>query len=541
MNRPETPPILDEEQVGAQLPEVTATADPTSVFDSPTQQNIAPQTERPNPAEPGPSQTNELLRDRSPLRMLLFAGTGFVSLFLFLRTFAVEPFGVPTGSMAPSLIGNHREGPCPRCGYPVKVGFPSQGGNPTELFEHVGCPDCGKRFSLADVRDLSGDRLLVDKNVFLLRRPRRWEMAVFHCPDPDPKEFGKPYVKRIIGLPGETIQLLGGDVYANDSLVRKDLAEVRETRLVVFDMSFVPDPGGWNNRWLVEPPENDPRLPQTAVRPLQPADSNVVRGGTLTLDGSDSARPYAGVRYRHWNMDDLKEEPIRAWNSYDGLPRSFNQLPAVHDFALTCEVEVISAAPDAVFECGLFDGKDTVLADVSVGPKASGLAILTQADKGGLGSVRGVSLEPGKKYRLEFSFFDRRSILAIDGKKILPNADLPQVAHTSEVRQPVLLRARGCHLVIRDFILYRDIYYTQFGEHGTQHPAVLGPKEYFVLGDNSGNSQDSRKWPTPGVPEKDFIGKPFLIHQPLHLSRVTIGGRERVFQTLDWSRLRWLH
>ena len=62
-----------------------------------------------------------------------------------------------------------------------------------------------------------------------------------------------------------------------------------------------------------------------------------------------------------------------------------------------------------------------------------------------------------------------------------------------------------------------------------------------MLGDNSGNSQDSRKWPRPGVPEADFVGKPFLIHQPLRTARVTVGGRERVFQTVDWSRLRWLH
>jgi signal peptidase I len=43
------------------------------------------------------------------------------------------------------------------------------------------------------------------------------------------------------------------------------------------------------------------------------------------------------------------------------------------------------------------------------------------------------------------------------------------------------------------------------------------------------------------VPEEAFIGKPFLIHQPLRLSRVSVGGRERTFQSLDWSRLRWLH
>ena len=50
-----------------------------------------------------------------------------VIIFLFLRTAAVEPFGVPTGSMAPALVGNHRETACPRCGHPVVVGEPSCG------------------------------------------------------------------------------------------------------------------------------------------------------------------------------------------------------------------------------------------------------------------------------------------------------------------------------------------------------------------------------------------------------------------------------
>jgi signal peptidase I len=548
MNRPETPPIVEGISVGSHTPEVAVPALPLPVSRKAPESNDLPQSNsRQTIAVDSQTSTERqgiepktTFRDRSPVRLIITIGAVFLSLFLFLRTFAIEPFGVPTGSMAPSLIGNHREGPCPRCGYPVRVGIPSQGGNPTEVFNHVGCPNCGKRFSLADGRDMNGDRLLVDKNVFHLRRPRRWEMAVFHCPDPDPKELGKPYVKRVIGLPGESIRVIGGDVYANDQLLRKDLAEVRETRLPVFDMSYVPDPGGWNSRWLVEPP-NDPRLPQTSTRQLEEADSSVVRRGILKLDASDTTRPSAGVRYRHWNLDERKEEPIRAWNSYDGVPRSFNQLPAVHDFSFACELEVVSASPESVFECGLSDGVDNILSEISVGPRANGLVVLTQSHKDVLGTIRGVSLEVGKSYRLEFSFVDRRAILAIDGKQILPYADLPQAAHPGEVRQPVQLRARGCHLTISNFTLYRDIYYTQFGEHGTQHAALLGPNEFFVLGDNSGNSQDSRKWPMPGVPETDFIGKPFLIHQPLHPGRITIGGRERVIQTLDWSRVRWLH
>ena len=116
-----------------------------------------------------------------------------------------------------------------------------------------------------------------------------------------------------------------------------------------------------------------------------------------------------------------------------------------------------------------------------------------------------------------------------------------QLIHAVAALVALQLGARGCRLVVRGLRLSRDIHYTQYGEHGTRHPAVLGPREYYVLGDNSGNSQDSRKWPTPGVPEDDFIGKPFLVHQPLRLGRVSVGGRDRAFQTLDWSRLRWLH
>jgi signal peptidase I len=549
MNRPETPPIVQDASVGTRKADTSSVSPlpvvgemPDSIAETQTELTLPLQEEAPPVAfKQSGIDHQSPFRDRSPIRLMLTIGAVFLSLFLFLRTFAIEPFGVPTGSMAPSLIGNHREGACPRCGYPVRVGIPSQGGNPADLFNRVGCPNCGRHFSLSEARDINGDRLLVDKNVFHLRKPRRWEMAVFHCPDPDPKELGKPYVKRIIGLPGESIRLIDGDVYANDVLVRKELAEVRETRLPVFDMSYVPDPSGWSSRWLVEPPENDPRLPQTSPRKLEEADSSVVHRGTLKLDAGDPARPSAGIRYRHWNLDERMEEPIRSWNSYDGVPRSFNQLPLVHDFSISCEIEVASASPDAVFECALSDGVDTILADISVGQKVNGRVILTQADKGGLGSVGGVSLEVGKKYALEYSFVDRRVILAIDNKQVIPNADLPHAAHPGEVRQPVRLRARGCCLTIRNFMLYRDIYYTQFGEHGTRHPAVLGPNDYFVLGDNSGNSQDSRKWPNPGVPEMDFIGKPFLIHQPLHPGTMTIGGRERVFQTLDWSRVRWLH
>jgi signal peptidase I len=471
------------------------------------------------------------------VRLLLIVTVVFASLFLVLRTLAVEPFGVPTGSMAPALIGHHRDGPCPRCGYPVRVGRPSSGGL-TEHFAHVACPNCEHHFSLADARDLSGDRLLVDKNVYSMRNPRRWEMVVFRCPDPDPKEFGKPYVKRLIGLPGETITIVDGDVRVDGQIVRKGLAEVRETVMPVFDMAY-PPPGGWGVRWIVDP---DPRLPVDTPGNRATSETPVIRGTALVLDAAEAPQAMSAVTYRHWHLDERREEPVRVWNAYDGSPRHFGQLPAAHDFVLSCDVEVTATTTsEACFACRLMDGADAVTAEISVGPRATGRALLTRENHGGLDSVAGVALENGRTYRLEFAFVDRRVFLALDGTLVMPPADLPQVPARKDVSKPLQLGVRGCRVTVHNLKLGRDIHYTQYGEHGTRHPVTLGEKEYYVLGDNSGNSQDSRKWPTPGVPEDDFIGKPFLVHQPLRMARVTFGGRERVFQTLDWSRLRWLH
>jgi len=473
----------------------------------------------------------------SPYRVLASVAIVFAVAFLFLRVGLVEPFGVPTGSMSPTLIGNHREAACPRCGYPVRVGLPT-GGERAGYYADVPCPNCGKRVDLSDSQDINGDRLLVDKNVYQLRRPRRWEVAVFRCA----ADEWKPYVKRVVGLPGEEIRVIDGDIYANGQLLRKGLAEVREAKVVVYDIRYTPSgPRGWSPRWFVYPPERDPRLPHDNARPPAPADESVVQNGSLVLDASASPQHEVRVEYRHCNLDTNKEEAVRSANSYDGGSRRESNVYPVHDFYLRCELEVTAASPDSTFACRLFDGGDAVAAEISVGPKAVGNAHLTHDRHGALSSAGKVALEPGHSYKLEFAFVDRRASLALDGKLVLAPADLPPEKKRGEVRRPLQLGARGCRIVVRNLVLYRDIHYTQAGRHGTRTPAKLGPTEYFMLGDNSGNSQDSREWPEPGVPEPDFIGKPFLIHQPLRLGRMGVGGRERVYQTLDWSRLRWLH
>jgi signal peptidase I len=56
--------------------------------------------------------------------------------------------------------------------------------------------------------------IIVSRINYLLGEPERGDIVVFHPPNQDADE--PPYIKRVIGLPGETIQIREGHVFIND-------------------------------------------------------------------------------------------------------------------------------------------------------------------------------------------------------------------------------------------------------------------------------------------------------------------------------------
>ena len=56
-------------------------------------------------------------------------------------------------------------------------------------------------------------RLLISKAVYFFEEPKRGEIVVFWPPEGRPDD--KPYIKRIIGLPGETVAVTDGQVLIN--------------------------------------------------------------------------------------------------------------------------------------------------------------------------------------------------------------------------------------------------------------------------------------------------------------------------------------
>ena len=88
--------------------------------------------------------------------------------------------------------------------------------------------------------------MLVQKFLYDFRRPKRWEVAVFHYPG----EPSQAYVKRVVGLPGESIRIVDGDVYIDGRIARKTLDEQRAMRILVYDSRYQPRDSGRFPRWV---------------------------------------------------------------------------------------------------------------------------------------------------------------------------------------------------------------------------------------------------------------------------------------------------
>ncbi len=64
------------------------------------------------------------------------------------------------------------------------------------------------------------DQLIVDKISYRLNDPERFDVVVFRFQG---DETGRTfYIKRIIGLPGETVQIIGSDIYINGEILEED-------------------------------------------------------------------------------------------------------------------------------------------------------------------------------------------------------------------------------------------------------------------------------------------------------------------------------
>jgi len=142
----------------------------------------------------------------------LIAVPVFLALLLFVvRPFVAERFIVSSNSMAPIVVGPHFIGICPNCG---GIMFSS-----TNTLGELGRPDdpdrgiCTVCMQAGPIKDVStkveeADRILVNK----LFPPGRWDVIAFRSPT----DHDYIYIKRVVGLPGETVFIEDEAIFIND-------------------------------------------------------------------------------------------------------------------------------------------------------------------------------------------------------------------------------------------------------------------------------------------------------------------------------------
>ena len=434
---------------------------------------------------------------------------------VLVRTFSAEAYVVPTGSMAPTLLGLHRELGCESCRFVFVVGIDEDG--------HTGpavCPNCGKR-ARDDTPSIEcgGDRVLVQKFLYDFRRPKRWEVAVFYFPG----EPTQAYVKRVVGLPGDTIRIVGGDIYVDGQIVRKTLPEIRATRILIHDSRFLSQDAGSLPRWQFRSEAGD--------RPLESGWTE--RDGTFAhATDNPASRPQVDwLVYRHLDPSRGQYGPIRDFYGYNGGD-------------LLADNEVRDVGTDARLVVGdsvksisvsLRSGSDRFLVKIPVREPES-IELLQNNVPKPLANCRN-PFEDNKVWPrsvlLEAAVFDRRVQVAIDGQPIFDpfEVDAP-IPGGSSGDSPIALGVSGGELTVSEVRIYRDIYYTSSLANTPRHPhgmsagVRLGADEYFVLGDNSPVSNDSRFWNEgPVVRGSMFLGRPFLVHLPGQVVPLKVFGR----------------
>lgn len=471
----------------------------------------------------------------SGVRYLFERILGVVLGVLLARVFAAEAFVVPTGSMAPTLLGLHCRLVCSSCGVSFAIGCTSTGAAPGS----VACPNCEwDDFDLTEASVSGGDRVIVEKHSYAVSPPNRWAPVVFRSPTDPCRE----YVKRVAGLPNESIEIIDGDVWANGQVVRKAADVQRSLQMPVFDNDHPPSDSRWQphwgvrrgSRWLVA---------DTGFRIMAPARHGIESPGDLEW-----------IDYRYYSRV-LGYDVVRARCSYNG-DSSTVFLSPVRDLAVIFDVWRSRASTIAI---RLSDGRAEYIATVEFDRttlrrngeivRSAAAADSTHAEPATGGST---ALH---WTHVDVSLCDGRFTISLDGVEPFLPFDAEVTRTYNDVpATPISIGASGatpaavCHLQV-----FRDVYYTARLDgdsglaRGVNGAYRLGHDEYFVLGDNSPVSHDSRFWkPPPGqstspmVTTSRLIGRPLVVHLPSRGVRRHVFGRVLQYSVPDFGRVRYI-
>jgi len=394
----------------------------------------------------------------------------FVLAFLF-RTFEAEAFVIPTGSMAPTLMGRHKDVDCPKCGYRYQVSAseeaPDDPGQQRSFCLAGMCPMCqyvmpmlpadklppgvaeANQPEIPFQRSYNGDRILVNKYSYTTGDPERWDVVVFKYPG----NAKLNYIKRLVAFPEEKLRVFQGDLFVGDQsamqdddfkIIAKPADKALAMRQLVHDTNHDPaelNAAGWPLRWQSVPGRDGVWKVEKTV------DDNTVhqRYITDTVNGGE-----AWLQYNHFTPDydiwriladaksqgddatppklpEARRKLITDANPYNARVHQFSRRPEdslqvdpmkmglhwVGDLMAEMEVDVESATGELILEL-IEAGRDfRCTIDLT-----SGEATLSAAGDADYAPKAKTTVSKTGNYHLLFSNFDDQLLLWVDGTLI---------------------------------------------------------------------------------------------------------------------------
>lgn len=497
---------------------------------------------------------------------------------LVFRGFIIEGFNIPTGSMAPTLMGEHTllHGGTSGLTWPV---------GPVTMQGRTGVPAAVQSFTTSDPVTLaetrvtnaplrSGDRVFILKYLFPVFTPSRYDVVVFK----NPRDPTMSYIKRLVGLGPEEVALVDGDVFTRPlppgsapepattntwdlpgwKLARKPDDSQLAMWQLVFDSAYSPLEASRDGRtWFKSP--------------WMPDESGVA---SWKIDGQ---REY---RYEGQGSTTLAWDPKRRISdTYPYNQLGGGQFPNGHfpvsDVRVSLDLEPSKA--DQTVAMMLATRRHVFRAVIEGGSRVT-IAMRRDEETSwrtlGEGTLE-APLAAGRVRPIEFWHADQSLRVRVDGrtvakgeydwtpserleaamgltaKEAFETRDRNLLTDAGRITPPKLsLEFEGGPLTIRRVRVDRDIHYqpgdyhpvndtTQFipssphtrarqpaaATHPRQ-PAFLADGEYFMCGDNSPASLDARLWEKPspwvasmdpktGVVHRDaMVGKAFVVYWP---------------------------
>jgi signal peptidase I len=492
-------------------------------------------------------QGNGMYALRETLESIVIA---FVLAFLF-RTFEAEAFVIPTGSMSPALQGQHKDVDCSECGYRFRTTASSEASDgrlqaiakrrsqqEVDGYQVVAgmCPMCRQTMAMrSDLptqlpeslrqqavtteRSYPGDRILVNKYAYNDRQPERWDVVVFKFPGNGEMN----YIKRLVGLPNETLRVYQGDLFVRDDttdgdfeIARKSADQLPHLLQPVHDTDYDAAAlfsAGWPLRWesqsawQIETEPNAQTVKQT-YRVDAPAQAPAWLRYRHYVPGEEDwalARSHAANQsspdQEQW-LASIRPELITDFNPYNAhvlrsqlvrgpLAMEPDQLGAewVSDLAVRCEVEVEQASGLLLLD--LVEAGRHFTCEIDLG---SGQATFRISGADSFQATAATPVQQTGSYKILFANVDDQLHLWVNDKpiqvegtsynetvigprkKLLPRTDPSDPGDLA----PVGIGAQDTQLVVTRLEVLRDIYYIAANQYDPQLPRRWSRQPYFV-------------------------------------------------------------